>query len=73
MQTSQKYKEDIKEDILDEMKDLSDEQIANLIKIIHVFKDSIISQREYDFELKKEIEEWDSLSDEALLNFEDTL
>ena len=69
MQSSQKYKEDI----LVEIKDLSDEQIANLIKIIRMFKDSIISQREYDFNLKKEFEEWDSLSDEALLNFEDTL
>ncbi len=69
MQTSQKYKEDI----INEIKDLSEEQIANLMKIIRIFKESIIHQREYDFDLKKEFEEWDSLSDEALLNFEDAL
>ncbi len=28
---------------------------------------------EYDFDLKREFREWDSLSDEALLNFEGTL
>ena len=69
MRTSQKYKEDIS----NEIKDLSGEQIANLMQIIRIFKESIIRQREYDFDLKKEFEEWDSLSDEALLNFEDTL
>ena len=31
------------------------------------------SQREYDFNLKKEFEEWDKLSDETLLNFEGNL
>ncbi len=69
MQISQKYKEEI----LNEIKDLSDEQIANLMKIIHIFKDSISRQKEYDFDLKKEFREWDSLSDEALMNFEDAL
>lgn len=69
MQISQKYKEEI----FNEFKDLSDEQIANLMKIIHIFKESIICQRELDFGVKKEFEEWDRLSDEALLNFEDTL
>ncbi len=69
MQISQRYKDEI----LNEIKDLSDEQTANLIGIIHLFKDSIIRQRELDFELKKEFEEWDDLSDEAFLNFEGTL
>ena len=69
MQISQRYKDEI----LNEIKDLSDEQTANLIGIIHLFKDSIIRQRELDFELKKEFEEWDKLSDEAFLNFEGTL
>ena len=69
MQISQRYKDEI----LNEIKDLSDEQTSNLIGIIHLFKASIIRQRELDFELKKEFEEWDKLSDEAFLNFEGTL
>lgn len=69
MQTSQKYRKEL----LNEIKDLSDEQVANLMKIIHIFKESINYQREDDFNLKKEFDEWDSISDEALLNFEDTL
>jgi len=69
MQTSHKYKEEI----LNEIKDFSDEQIVNLMKIIHIFKESINQQRKSDFDLKKEFAEWDSISDEALLNFEDTL
>lgn len=62
-----------KEEVLNEIKDLSDEQLANLIRIIRIFKESIIQQREYDFELKREFEEWDELSDEAILNFESAL
>ncbi len=69
MQTLPNYKQEI----INEIKDLSDEQTANLLKIIRIFKESIIKQREYDFELKKEFEEWDALSDEALINFERTL
>lgn len=69
MQISQKYKEEI----LNVVKDLSDEQIDNLMKIIRIFKESIIQQKEHDFDLKREFREWDSLSDEALLNFEDTI
>ena len=69
MQISHKYNEEI----FNAVKDLSDEQIASLMKIIHIFKESIIRQRELDFRLQKEFEEWDQLSDEALLNFEDTL
>lgn len=62
-----------KEEIFNEVKDLSDEQIASLMKIIHIFKESILRQRELDFRLQKEFEEWDRLSDEALIDFEDTL
>ncbi len=69
MQISHKYREEI----FNEIKDLSDEQITSLMKIIHIFKESIIRQRELDFRLQKEFEEWERLSDEVLLNFEDTL
>ena len=43
------------------------------MKIIRIFKESIIHQRESDFGLKKELEEWDNLSDEAIINFEKIL
>jgi cytoplasmic iron level regulating protein YaaA (DUF328/UPF0246 family) len=69
MQTLPKYREEI----ITEIKELSDEQTANLLKIIRIFKESIIQQREYDFELKKEFEEWDTLSDEALIHFKGAL
>jgi len=69
MPTSMKYIDEV----LAEIKDLSDEQIANLMKIIRIFKESIIKQREYDFGLRKEFEEWDRLSDEAILTFESNL
>ena len=69
MPSSVKYKEAV----LDEIEDLSDEQITNLVKIIRLFKESIIRQREYDFDLKMEFQAWDRLSDEALLNFERSL
>jgi hypothetical protein len=69
MQISKRYEEEI----INEIKDLSDEQTAKLMRIIHIFKESIIHQRELDYEIKKEFEEWGKLSDEALLNFEDNL
>jgi len=62
-----------KEEILNEIKDIPDEQIVNLVKIIRIFKESILRQREYDFDLKREFGEWDRLSDEAVLNFEGDL
>jgi len=63
----------LKKELLKEIKDLSDDQISYLVKITRIFKESIIRQKEYDFGLKKEFEEWDNLSDEALLNFEEAL
>lgn len=62
-----------KEEVLNEIEGLSDEQIVNLVKIIRIFKESIIRQREYDFDLKREFQEWDRLSDEAIQNFESAL
>ncbi|HHT9144117.1 MAG: hypothetical protein Q7J76_02460 [Candidatus Brocadiaceae bacterium] len=52
---------------------MSDEQILNLLKIIRIFKQSIIMQKNEDFYLKKEFDEWDTLSDEALQNCERSL
>jgi actin-related protein len=61
------------EEILSEIKDLPQEQISNLLKIIRIFKDSIMKQRKEDLELGKEFREWDKLSDEAFVNFEGKL
>lgn len=69
MTSSPRYREEL----LNEIKDLPDDQITSLMKIIRIFKESIVRQREYDFGLKKEFEEWDKLSDEAMMNFEGTL
>jgi len=63
------YEEEIKK----ELQDMPDEQFPNLLNIIRIFKKSITMQREADFYLKKEFDEWDTLSDEALSNFEANL
>ena len=63
------YEEEIKK----ELQDMPDEQFPNLLSIIRIFKKSITMQREADFYLKKEFDEWDTLSDEALSDFEANL
>jgi len=45
--------------ILDEVKDLPEEQMPNLIKIIRIFKDSLKKQKNEFEDLKKEFKEWD--------------
>ena len=69
MQTQIK-KED---EIIKELQDIPDEQLPNLLNMIRIFKKSINMQKEVDFYLKKELNEWDILSDEALSNFEASL
>ncbi len=69
MHTQMKYEDEI----IKELQNIPDEQILNLLNIIRIFKKSIILQREADFHLKKEFNEWDTLSDEALCNFEANL
>ena len=61
------------EEIIKELQNMPDEQILNLLNIIRIFKKSIIMQREADFYLKKEFDEWETLSDDALNNFEANL
>ena len=56
--------------ILNEVKDLPEEQMPNLLKIIRIFKDSLKKQSSGFEDLKQEFKEWDDLSDEALDNFE---
>ncbi len=69
MHTQIKYEEEI----MKELQNMPDEQVLNLLNIIRIFKKSIIMQREADFYLKKEFDEWDTLSDEALNTFEANL
>ncbi len=69
MEVSKKYQKEI----INEIKDLSEEQIEYVLKIIKLIKESINRQKEYDFEMKSEFKEWDSLSDEALIDFESNL
>lgn len=69
MHTQMKYEDEI----IKELQDIPDEQILNLLNIVRIFKRSIIMQREADFYLKKEFDEWDTLSDEALNSFETNL
>lgn len=69
MEASKKYQKEI----INEIKDLSEEQIEYVMKIIKLIKESINRQKEYDFEMKSEFNEWDSLSDEALIDFESNL
>ena len=66
MHTQIKYEEEI----MKELQNIPDEQVLNLLNIIRIFKKSIIMQREADFYLKKEFDDWDTLSDEALNTFE---
>lgn len=58
------------EEIIKELETMPDDQMLNLLNMVRIFKKSIIMQREADFYLKKEFEEWDTLSDEALNTFE---
>jgi hypothetical protein len=61
------------DEIIKELQNIPDEQILNLLNMIRIFKKSINMQREADFYLKKEFDDWDTLSDEALNNFEAAL
>ena len=69
MQAQVKYQEEI----IKELQNMPEEQMLNLLNLIRIFKKSIIMQRDSDFYLKKEFDDWDTLSDEALSNFEATL
>lgn len=69
MRAQAKYEEEV----IKELQNMPDEQILNVLSLIRIFKKSIITQRDADFSLKKEFDEWDVLSDEALNNFEAAL
>jgi hypothetical protein len=60
--------------LIDEVKELPEEAFPNLLQIVRLFKESILLQsRQAASTLKKELAQWDELSDEALLEFEKEL
>ncbi len=60
--------------LLAELQDLPEETLPQLIKIIQLFKESVLTQsRQTMLALYQEMTEWDQLSDEALSNFEEGL
>jgi hypothetical protein len=62
---------DFQEALLEEIEDLPVEALPNLIQIVHLYKESVLAQGQKAIaELQAEFEDWDRLSDEALLEFE---
>ena len=60
--------------LVDEVKELPEEVFPNLLQIVHLFKESILLQsRQAALTLQVELAQWDRLSDEALLEFEEGL
>jgi len=65
---------DYQHTLLDEMKDIPQDLLPNLLQIIRLFKQSVLSQQAKKWEdLQQEFNDWDKLSDEALLDFEKDL
>jgi hypothetical protein len=53
------------------VEELPAEMLPNLLQILHLHKESVLARgRKALLELPTEFEEWDRLSDEALLEFE---
>ncbi len=62
---------DYRQALLDEVEDLPTETLPNLLRIVHLYKESVLAQGQKAVrELQDEFEAWDRLSDEALLEFE---
>ena len=60
--------------LLDEVQGLPEEALPNLLQIVHLFKESVLVQsRQAALVLQAEFDEWDQLSDEALVDFEQRL
>lgn len=65
---------DFREALMEEIEDLPIEAMPNLIQIVHLYKKSVLAQSQKAIaELQVEFEDWDRLSDEALLEFEKEL
>lgn len=65
---------DYQQALLDEAKDVPKELLPNLVQIVRLYKQSILSYQAKEWnDLQQEFKEWDKLSDEALLDFEKAL
>ncbi|MBI5653015.1 MAG: hypothetical protein HZC40_21595 [Chloroflexi bacterium] len=58
------------QELWDEVKDLPENLFPNLLQIVHLFKTSILQTQLEMAELDQELQAWDRLSDEAVLEFE---
>ena len=60
--------------LLEEVQDLPAEVFPNLLQIVHLYKESVLSQTQKGIlEVQAELDDWDRLSDEALLEVEKSL
>ena len=60
--------------LLEEVRHLPAEVFPNLLQIVHLYKESVLSQTQKGIlEVQAELDDWDRLSDEALLEFEKSL
>jgi len=60
--------------LIEEVKELPEEFFPNLLQIVRLFKESILLQsRQAALALQVEFDQWDRLSDEALVEFEKRL
>ena len=67
MEITQNYQQEL----FNEISDLPEEALPNLIQIIRLFKESLLLQSKKNFQtLQAEFSQWDTLSDEALVDFE---
>jgi len=65
---------DYRQVLIDEVQELPAEVFPNLLQIIRLFKESILSQSRHAAPaLQEEFAQWDQLSDEALIEFEQGL
>jgi hypothetical protein len=62
---------DYQQALLEEVRDLPAEVFPNLLKIVHLYKESVLSQsQKAALELQAELEDLNRLSDEVWLEFE---
>ena len=60
-----------RQELLKEVNDLPEETLPNLLQIIRLFKESVLTQSQQSvLALQNEFADWDKLSDEALVEFE---
>lgn len=59
------------QELLDEVRELPEEVYPNLLQIVRLFKESVLTQtHQAALSLQDEFAQWDKLSDEALTEFE---